>query len=103
MGSPWKALADDSRRQVLVLLKNRERTPSEIAMHFDFTLPALSMHLKILRDAGPVSERREGQNKFYSVNRNNISRMMQYFAVFSDDRLTGLKQFVENKERKRSH
>jgi ArsR family transcriptional regulator len=101
MGSPWKALADDSRRQVLLLLKNKERTPSEIAMHFDFTLPALSTHLKVLRDAGLVSERREGQNRYYSVNRDGMSEMMLFFDLFWDDRLKSLKEYVENKERKK--
>jgi ArsR family transcriptional regulator, arsenate/arsenite/antimonite-responsive transcriptional repressor len=101
MGSPWKALADDSRRQVLMLLKNKERTPSEIATHFDFTLPALSTHLKVLRDAGLVNERREGQNRYYSVNRDRMSEMMRFFDQFWDDRLKSLKEYVENKERKK--
>lgn len=101
MGSPWKAVADDSRRQVLLLLKDRERTPSEIATHFDFTLPALSTHLKVLRDAGLVNERREGQNKYYSVNRDSMSEMMRFFDQFWDDRLKSLKEYVENRERKK--
>jgi DNA-binding transcriptional ArsR family regulator len=101
MGSPWKAVADDSRRQVLLLLKDKERTPSEIATHFNFTLPALSTHLKVLRDAGLVSERREGQNRYYSVNRDSMSEMMRFFDLFWDDRLKSLKQYVENKERKK--
>jgi DNA-binding transcriptional ArsR family regulator len=101
MGSPWKALADDSRRQVLMLLKSKERTPSEIATHFDFTLPALSTHLKVLRDAGLVSERREGQNRYYSVNREQMSEMMRFFDQFWDDRLKSLKEYVENRERKK--
>ena len=101
MGSPWKALADDSRRQVLILLKNKERTPSEIATHFDFTLPALSTHLKVLRDAGLVNEHREGQNRYYSVNRDGMSEMMQFFDQFWDERLKSLKEYVENKERKK--
>jgi DNA-binding transcriptional ArsR family regulator len=101
MGSPWKALADDSRRQVLMLLKSKERTPSEIATHFDFTLPALSTHLKVLRDAGLVSERREGQNRYYSVNRDSMSEMMRFFDQFWDDRLRSLKEYVENRERKK--
>jgi DNA-binding transcriptional ArsR family regulator len=103
MGSQWKAVADDSRRQVLLLLKDKERTPSEIATHFDFTLPALSTHLKVLRDAGLVSERREGQNRYYSVNRDQMSEMMQFFDLFWDDRLKSLKEYVENKERKKRH
>jgi DNA-binding transcriptional ArsR family regulator len=101
MGSPWKALADDSRRQILVLLKNKERTPSEIATHFDFTLPALSTHLKVLRDAGLVSERRDGQNRYYSINRGRMSGMMRFFDLFWDDKLKSLKEYVENKERKK--
>jgi ArsR family transcriptional regulator, arsenate/arsenite/antimonite-responsive transcriptional repressor len=101
MGSPWKALADDSRRQVLMLLKNKERTPSEIATHFDFTLPALSTHLKVLRDAGLVDERREGQNRYYSVNRDRMSEMMRFFDQFWDDRLKSLKDYVENKNRRK--
>jgi ArsR family transcriptional regulator, arsenate/arsenite/antimonite-responsive transcriptional repressor len=82
MGSPWKAVADDSRRQMLLILKDGEKTPSEIATHFDFTLPALSTHLKVLRDAGLVSERKKGQNRFYSVNRDSMSGMMQFFDLF---------------------
>lgn len=82
MDSPWKAVADDSRRQMLLMLKDGERTPSEIATHFDFTLPALSTHLKVLRDAGLVSERKKGQNRFYSVNRDSMSEMMQFFDLF---------------------
>jgi len=101
VGSPWKALADDSRRQVLMLLKNKERTPSEIATHFDFTLPALSTHLKVLRDAGLVDERREGQNRYYSVNRDGMSEMMRFFDQFWDDRLKSLKEYVENKNRRK--
>jgi ArsR family transcriptional regulator, arsenate/arsenite/antimonite-responsive transcriptional repressor len=89
------------RRQVLLLLKSKERTPSEIATHFDFTLPALSTHLKVLRDAGLVSERREGQNRYYSVNRESMSEMMKFFDLFWDDRLKSLKEYVENKERKK--
>ena len=101
MGSPWKAIADDSRRKVLLILKDGERTPSEIASHFDFTLPALSTHLKVLKDAGLVSEHRQGQNRLYSVNRDRMSGMLQFFDSFWDDRLRSLKEYVENKEGKR--
>jgi ArsR family transcriptional regulator, arsenate/arsenite/antimonite-responsive transcriptional repressor len=82
MDSPWKAVADDSRQQMLLILKDGEKTPSEIATHFDFTLPALSTHLKVLRDAGLVSEHKKGQNRFYSVNRDSMSEMMQFFDLF---------------------
>jgi ArsR family transcriptional regulator, arsenate/arsenite/antimonite-responsive transcriptional repressor len=101
MGSPWKAIADPSRRQMLVMLKSGEQTPTQIVTHFDFTLPALSTHLKVLKDAGLVKERKEGQNRFYSLNRDGMSEMTEFFDLFWDDRLRSLKEFVENKEKKR--
>jgi ArsR family transcriptional regulator, arsenate/arsenite/antimonite-responsive transcriptional repressor len=100
MGSTWKAVADDSRRQVLVLLKDGEKSPSEIATHFDFSLPALSTHLRVLRDAGLVKERKEGQRKLYSVNRDGMSEMIDFLDMFWDERLRSLKQFAESKSKK---
>lgn len=101
MDLPLKALADDNRRQVHMLLKNKERTPSEIATYFDFTMSALSTHLRVLRDAGLVNEHREGQNRYYSVNMDGMSEMMWFFDQFREDRLKGLKEYAENKERKK--
>jgi len=100
MGSAWKAVADESRRQVLVLLKDGEKSPTEIATHFDFTLPALSTHLRALRDAGLVKERKEGQRKLYSVNRDGMSEMIDFLDMFWDERLRSLKQFAESKSKK---
>ena len=100
MGSAWKAVADESRRQVLVLLKDGEKSPTEIATHFDFTLPALSTHLRVLRDAGLVKERKEGQRKLYSVNRDGMSEMIDFLDMFWDERLRSLKQFAESKSKK---
>ncbi len=102
MGSAWKAVADDNRRQVLLLLKDGEKTPSEIATHFEFTLPALSTHLKVLRDAGLVKERREGQRKLYSVDRDGMSEMVRFLDLFWDERLHALKQYVESKKQRKS-
>ena len=87
MGSPWKAVADDSRRQMLLLLKDGERTPSQIAANFQFTFPAVSTHLRVLRDAGLVVERKEGKNRFYSVNFEKVSEMVAFFDGFWDQRL----------------
>jgi len=42
VASPWKALSDDSRRKILILLKKKDMIPTKIAEHFNFTLPALS-------------------------------------------------------------
>ncbi len=102
MGSAWKAVADDNRRQVLLILRDGEKTPSEIARHFSFTLPALSTHLRVLKDAGLVGERKEGQRKFYSVNREGMSDIADFLDEFWDENLRKLKQHAEAKERKKN-
>jgi ArsR family transcriptional regulator, arsenate/arsenite/antimonite-responsive transcriptional repressor len=92
MGSPWKAVADYNRRQMLLMLREGEKTPTELAKCFDFTLPALSTHLRVLRDAGLVSERKEGQNRIYSVKRESFSEMTKFFDLFWEDKLRSLKE-----------
>jgi DNA-binding transcriptional ArsR family regulator len=82
---------------MLILLKDGERTPSEIASNFDFTLPAVSTHLRVLKDAGLVSERRVGQNRLYSVNRDKMSEMLKFFDLFWDDNLARLKAHAEDR------
>ena len=98
MGSPWKAVADDSRRQMLVLLRKGEKTPTEIAEHFAFSRPALSTHLRILSDAGLVKEHKEGRNRLYSVNRDAMREMMRFFDEFWESQLSDLKKHVEGKK-----
>lgn len=100
MGSSWKAVADDSRRQLLMMLRDGEKTPTEMAKSFDFTLPALSTHLRVLREADLVTERRVGQNRYYSVNREKMSEMMRFFDGFWVENLARLKQHVEAKGKK---
>jgi len=100
MGSPWKALSDDSRRGILLLLKNREMTPTKIAEHFNFTLPALSSHLRILKDADLITEIKRGQNRFYSLNRKTTSELVRFFDDMYEYNLNSLKEYVENKESK---
>ena len=101
MGSPWKALSDDSRRQILLLLKNKEMTPTEIARHFDFTLPAVSTHLRVLKDADLIIGQKHGKHEFYSINQKQVLELIKFFENIWGYKLDSLKEFVENKERKR--
>lgn len=65
----YKAIADRTRREVLSLLRrNGPMSVNEIASHFTISLPALSEHLKVLRNADLVSTRKEKQFVFYSLN-----------------------------------
>jgi DNA-binding transcriptional ArsR family regulator len=101
MGSKWKALSDDSRREILLLLKKKEMAPTEIAEHFNFTLPALSSHLRTLKDADLVTENKHGKNRFYSLNRRRTLDLVAFFEDMYDYNLNSLKEYVENKERKK--
>lgn len=102
MGSPWKALSDDSRREMLLLLKKRDMIPTEIAEHFNFTLPALSSHLRILKDADLITEKKQGKNRFYSLNRHRTLELVEFFEDMYDYNLKSLrvggKQREENKK-----
>jgi DNA-binding transcriptional ArsR family regulator len=100
MGSPWKALSDDSRREMLLLLKKRDMIPTEIAEHFNFTLPALSSHLRILKDADLITEKKQGKNRFYSLNRHRTLELVEFFEDMYDYNLKSLKEYVEGKEKK---
>ena len=66
-GSVFRALADPTRRQILQDLRDGELAAGDIAARFPITGPSISRHLAILRSAGLVSERREGNRILYAV------------------------------------
>lgn len=101
MGSPWKAISDDSRRQILLLLKKKEMTPSQIAEHFDFTFPAVSIHLRILKEADLIIEQKQGRNRFYSLNKKKSLEMIKFFEGIWGYQLGSLKEYIENKEKRK--
>ncbi len=99
MGSPWKALSDDNRRRILLLLKEKDIiTPTEIAEHFNFTMPGVSINLRILKEADLITEKKEGKNRLYSLNRKTTSELVRFFDDMYDYKKS-LKEYVENKER----
>jgi DNA-binding transcriptional ArsR family regulator len=62
------AIADPTRRHIVELLAVRERTAGELVDEFDMSAPAISQHLNILREAGLVTTRAEGQSRIQSLN-----------------------------------
>jgi ArsR family transcriptional regulator, arsenate/arsenite/antimonite-responsive transcriptional repressor len=100
--SVWKALSENSRRQILLLLREREMYPTEIAKYFDTTLAAVSTNLRILKDADLIQESREGQKKRYSINPKTSMEIKDFFDRMWGQNLNNLKEFVEetsNKEK----
>ena len=66
--STLRAISDPTRRTILNLLKKRSLPAGEIAAHFDMSLPAVSKHLSILKDAELIRDRREGKFIYYELN-----------------------------------
>ncbi|MGW8282758.1 MAG: ArsR/SmtB family transcription factor [Gemmatimonadota bacterium] len=73
----FQALADDKRVRVLELLGDGERCVCELAEAIDITQPLLSFHLRTLREAGLVTDRRKGRWVHYSLNREAIDELVQ--------------------------
>ena len=82
MGEPFKALADPTRRRILQLLNEGDLTAGEIAEHFDMTKPSVSDHLAILKQAGLVTDERQGQNILYRLNLTVFQELLKWFYDF---------------------
>jgi ArsR family transcriptional regulator len=64
----FKAIADPTRREILHLLRKEEMTAGDVAARFEMTKPTMSHHFSVLKDAGLVTSRREGQTIWYALN-----------------------------------
>ena len=67
-----KALADDTRQQILVMLQEKEMSVSDIVDAFTISQPTISHHLSILKQFGLVTNRKEGKQVFYALNHDNV-------------------------------
>ena len=97
--SPFDAVADPTRRAILDHLKDGELGAGEIAERFPVSRPAIARHVRILRKAGLVSERRDAQKRFYALRPEGlkeIDRWLEPYRLFWAARLVDLKTFVEN-------
>ena len=68
MNEAFKALADKTRREILRLLRGGEMTAGELASRFDMTKPSMSHHFSVLKQAGLIDSRRDGQQIIYTLN-----------------------------------
>ena len=82
--SLFKALSDRTRRQIITLLREQDRTAGDIASHFDMSKPSISEHLKILRNADVVFSEKQGQYVVYSLNTTVFHEMINFFMNLVD-------------------
>ncbi len=99
-----EAIADPRRREILRLVRARELTAGAIASHFaDVSRPAISQHLRVLREAGLLSERREGTRRLYRARPEGLGGVREFVAQLWDERLDALRIEAEREERKREN
>jgi DNA-binding transcriptional ArsR family regulator len=101
MEAALKAIAAPRRRQILSLIRAGELSAGEIATHFDVTRPAVSQHLNVLKEAGLVSERRNGTRRLYRARPEGLAEVKAFLEEFWDERLEALKREAEKEERKK--
>ena len=95
-----KAIAEPRRRAILRLVRDEELASGEIARHFDdVSGPAISQHLGVLKEAGLVSERREGTRRLYLARREAITDLQRFLDEFWDERLDRLRDVAEAEQR----
>jgi DNA-binding transcriptional ArsR family regulator len=95
----FEAIAQPKRREILRLLAAGEMSAGEVASHFDVTQPAISQHLRVLKDTGLVSERREGTRRLYAVRSEGLSDLHVFLADVLPASLQRLKLAAEEEER----
>ena len=95
MDAQLRALAEPRRRDILRLVWSQELPAGEIAARFAVTRPAISQHLTILKEAGLVTERRDGTRRLYRAQPTRLADVLAFLQSFWDVRLDALKQAVE--------
>jgi DNA-binding transcriptional ArsR family regulator len=93
--SALTALADPTRRQVLDSLRSGPRAVGEIALGLPVSRPAVSQHLKVLKEAGLVTDRAEGTRRVYYLDPNGLGALRAWLDQFWEQALIGFQAEAE--------
>jgi DNA-binding transcriptional ArsR family regulator len=99
-GEALQALADPTRRSVLEALRAGPLAVSEIAARVPVSRPAVSQHLKVLKDAGIVTETRAGTRHYFAIQPATVAELRTYFETMWKQSLRAYAQYVETEEAK---
>ena len=94
----FRALADPTRRDILLMLRDDDLTIAQVAGRFEMTRAAVKKHLTVLSDGGLITVRTQGREKYNALNPEAFAPLMDwlsYFNTFWDDRLGSLKTLIE--------
>lgn len=101
---PFFAIADGTRRRLLDLLRDDEKSVSDLARKFDMSLPAISQHLGVLRQAGLVTPRSIGRQRLYRVRPKGLRVVHGWtsrYERFWRSRLDNLRKYLSDDQRQR--
>ena len=95
-GNGWAALGDPTRHAIVAALAERPRAVTELAAELPVSRPAVSQALKILKDAGLVSERASGTRRIYRLNPTAVAALRDQLDTFWNRALTNYADAVES-------
>lgn len=94
----FRALADPTRRDILIMLAQKEMTIAEVAENFDMTRAAVKKHLTVLQHGNLISVRTDGRTRVNALRPEGVRHIFDwftYFDAFWDERLTAMKTSIE--------
>jgi DNA-binding transcriptional ArsR family regulator len=94
----WLALGDPTRRTIFERLADRPWAVGELAEELPVSRPAVSQHLKVLKDAGLVIDRPDGNRRIYQINPDGVGALRSYLDRFWRSSLAAFRTAAENKE-----
>lgn len=94
-----RALAEPNRVEILRLTRDQPRSVGEIAAHFEISMQAVSQHLQVLKEAGLVSEQRDGARRLYAVQADGLEAVRAFVEELWPTRLRRLKRLAEMRAR----
>jgi DNA-binding transcriptional ArsR family regulator len=100
-GDVFAAISDPTRREILDRLGGGDLTVSELAEPFEMSQPAVSQHLRILRQAGLVSQQREGRFRRYRLNAEGLKHVydwVSHYKRFWTKKLTSLGEYLDQQK-----
>jgi DNA-binding transcriptional ArsR family regulator len=101
-GDPFGALGDPNRRAILTLLGDGERSVREIADQLPISRPAVSRHLRLLREAGLVAERQRGTRRLYRLQEEGIEAVQAYLERVWGEAASRFRLMAENRRPRRT-
>src|SRR6266446_198667 len=101
MEAALRAIAEPRRRRILELVGGRELSAGDIASGFEVSRPAISQHLGVLKEAGLVTERREGTRRFYRARPEGLKELREFLEGFWSFSLAHLKREAEAEQRRK--